>query len=903
VKCSAYFVVSLLGLAMAVAIVGCGGGSGTQASLTVPPSDVVVAITPATATVQADNTAQFTATVTGDTSNKGVTWTVSCSSGPCGSISPPATLSGVAVTYTAPNTSPASDLAVTITATSAAKSSVSSSATVTVPGTAPPSVTVSVTQSASTVPIGTTAKITATVTGDPANKGVSWSVSCLPGPCGTVLPTKTLSGAATTYTAPTAFPPGDLSVTITATSVDNVAVSNSVVVTVPGTTVSIIQSADTVEAAGAAQLTASVTGDPKNDGVTWTVSCSPTPCGAVSPVNTKSGVVTAYTAPSIPPASDLTVTITATSNFNRLVSNSAVITVLAITVSVTPSSALLPQNVSEKFTATVNHDPAHKGVIWRLTQGGTDCSPACGTFAPSDTLETTYTAPKMLPPADASAVLTASAKQDLTKSDGAAITISAGTVKLVPATVDFGRWLVRFTSSPRSITLTNTGNSPLTITGITITGTNSSEFFQENNCGKTVAAGSFCILTLTFRPAMFGLRRASVSISDDSVDSPQQVSVSGTGFTRRGFQHENAVRSAVAHSAAAEVPLPGGPEKVGTRVMNLVDSARKDPYLAGSARRELLVRFWYPASLTQACKPAAYTSPQVWNYFSHLLGFPLPEVVTNSCADAAITEGLHPVIVFTPGYTATFTDYTFIFEDLASHGYVVASVDHTFEATAVEFPDGRLVKSIFGSHLGPKLRGDNEALSMATSVRLEDLKFVVNELEHLNAAADNPFTGKFDMSRLAIAGHSLGGAAAFLALERDLRFRTGIIIDGHLPPALIHPTQRPVLLLAAGRESWSEDECQLWNSLRGPRVAINLRGAEHVTPSDAVWLARDAIDAGTMGPVQTIAAVRDYMATFLDANLRGRPVDPLLIGSSSAYPDAMVITRMQSLCSGTTADK
>ncbi len=74
----------------------------------------------------------------------------------------------------------------------------------------------------------------------------------------------------------------------------------------------------------------------------------------------------------------------------------------------------------------------------------------------------------------------------------------------------------------------------------------------------------------------------------------------------------------------------------------------------------------------------------------------LPEVRTNSCLDAPIAEGAHPVILFSHGYTGAFTDYTFIFEDLASRGYVVASVDHTYEATAVEFPDGRFVKSVFG---------------------------------------------------------------------------------------------------------------------------------------------------------------------------------------------------------------
>jgi len=47
-------------------------------------------------------------------------------------------------------------------------------------------------------------------------------------------------------------------------------------------------------------------------------------------------------------------------------------------------------------------------------------------------------------------------------------------------------------------------------------------------------------------------------------------------------------------------------------------------------------------------------------------GVPLPEVKTNSCEDAIVASGAHPVVVFTPGYTGTFTDYTFLFEDLAA---------------------------------------------------------------------------------------------------------------------------------------------------------------------------------------------------------------------------------------------
>lgn len=358
------------------------------------------------------------------------------------------------------------------------------------------------------------------------------------------------------------------------------------------------------------------------------------------------------------------------------------------------------------------------------------------------------------------------------------------------------------------------------------------------------------------------------------------------------------MRSALATQSMVAVPSPTGPSRVGTRVMDLVDSMRDDPLADNGTKRELLVRFWYPATLAQDCERAGYTSPQVWSYFSELLGIPLPEVETNSCLDAPITDGAHPVVVFTHGYTGTFTDYTFLFEDLASRGYVVAAVDHTYEATAVEFFDGRLVKSLFGSHLAEDtLRADSQAFSLAVSVRLKDLAFIMDELRRLNAGADRAFSGKLDMSRVALAGHSLGATAALLGVEQEPRFRVGIIIDGGVPDASVRVIQKPVLLLAMGREQWSDEECRLWSDLRGPRLAVNFEGAEHVTPSDAVWLAKYTVKTGTMGPEKTIEALRNYIATFLDANLRGRQFDPLLTGPSSDYPDAAVTTQKQLLCS------
>jgi dienelactone hydrolase len=466
-------------------------------------------------------------------------------------------------------------------------------------------------------------------------------------------------------------------------------------------------------------------------------------------------------------------------------------------------------------------------------------------------------------------------------------------VKFNPTSLNFVNIKVGHSSS-KTTTLTNTGGTALSISGITITG--STAFSQKSNCGTSVKAGGSCTITATFTPPSVGSFSGAVSVSDNGGGSPQQVPLSGTGIKSGGASA--AARSALANSRTAAVPGTTGPSKVGTRVMDLVDSTRDDPFLADGTKRELLVRFWYPASLGQDCKRAGYTSPQVWSYFSELLGMPLPEIKTNSCLNAPITESRHPVIVFTHGYTGTFTDYTFLFEDLASRGYVVASVDHTYEATAVQFPDGRFVKSVFGSHLAEDtLQTAAQSLSFAVWMRSQDLKFVVDELARLNGEAGGPFAGKLDLTKVAVAGHSLGGLAALLGLTQDARFKAAVLLDASMPDGSAGVTQTPVLVLATGREQWSDEECRLWSDLRGPRFAVNLKGAEHLTPSDAVWLAKYAVRTGAMGPEKTIEALRNYIAAFLDANLRGKPFDPLLRGPASDYPDAAVTTQKQLLCS------
>jgi hypothetical protein len=124
----------LVGLAFALSNFGCGGGEQTAATL---PDPISVSVSPASVTVQASTTQQFTATVANDSANKGVTWSVTCSTAPCGSVSPTSTASGAATTYTARSTTPGSSLTVTLTATSVSDTTKSAAATITTPAPQP----------------------------------------------------------------------------------------------------------------------------------------------------------------------------------------------------------------------------------------------------------------------------------------------------------------------------------------------------------------------------------------------------------------------------------------------------------------------------------------------------------------------------------------------------------------------------------------------------------------------------------------------------------------------------------------------------------------------------------------------------------------------------------------------
>jgi hypothetical protein len=103
--------------------------------------------------------------------------------------------------------------------------------------------------------------------------------------------------------------------------------------------------------------------------------------------------------------------------------------------------------------------------------------------------------------------------------------IPAPAVSLSPTTLTFAKQTVGTTSAAKTVTLTNTGNATLNITSISASG----DFAQTNNCGSSVVAGAGCVIQVTFTPTRQGGRTGTVTVTDNAANSPQLVSLSGTG--------------------------------------------------------------------------------------------------------------------------------------------------------------------------------------------------------------------------------------------------------------------------------------------------------------------------------------------------------------------------------------
>jgi len=341
------------------------------------------------------------------------------------------------------------------------------------------------------------------------------------------------------------------------------------------------------------------------------------------------------------------------------------------------------------------------------------------------------------------------------------------------------------------------------------------------------------------------------------------------------------------------LPAPTGSHPVGTTSLYLKDTSRADPWVPEVPFRELMVSLFYPARSTGAHR-ASYLTPRESELILKDAGITsVPyDVLSKTRIDAyadAPPSGRPPgapLIVLSPGFGNPRSELTGLAEDLASNGYVVATIDHTYDSVATTFPDGRVTTCVaceVPDH-------DPTFWQKVDQVRAADVSFVLDRLTAPDPAW--PAAALIDPSRIAMAGHSAGGSAAQAAMVADRRIRAGIDMDGVTNGALPDTgLSRPFLFL--GRQNnftpgmpsaagWEGD----WPHLTGWKRWLVVSGAIHPSFTDLSLLADQlGIDLGAdLSGTRGLQITRTYVRAFFDQHLRNRP-QPLLNAPSPAYPE------------------
>ncbi len=351
-----------------------------------------------------------------------------------------------------------------------------------------------------------------------------------------------------------------------------------------------------------------------------------------------------------------------------------------------------------------------------------------------------------------------------------------------------------------------------------------------------------------------------------------------------------AAASSATDDPTLSLPEPTGPLPVGMTPIHLVDEARADPWVP-EARRELMVSLWYPA--VPHGEPAPYTTGAVSAAIIESARLPvapdiLTTVETHSYDRARALPGRRSLVVLSPGAGLSRESLTSLAEDLASRGYVVAGVDHPYEARAVEFPDGRVAGCLLCER-----ESSAELGAWVARGRVADISFVLDELTRGRLWRHGP---TIDARHIAVVGHSLGGASAAATIVDDPRVDAGINMDGtfqvDFPEAGM---DRPFLMLgSASHEPGAGDEPDWPDNfarLGATSQWLQVPTANHGSFTDQLMFL-DQLGVPLPGGPSTVGGARGveitnaYVGAFLDRHLRGMDA-PLLDGPADAYPEVV----------------
>ena len=381
-------------------------------------------------------------------------------------------------------------------------------------------------------------------------------------------------------------------------------------------------------------------------------------------------------------------------------------------------------------------------------------------------------------------------------------------------------------------------------------------------------------------------------------------------------------------TAVPKIPSPSGPFGIGRIGCDWTDTSRHDDY-EPKRQRELMVYLWYPTAKSSVAKgqylPHAAQMdalPEIHRRMDHEFGPLWASIVSGEISSHAIDNApiassrtAFPVVTFSHGLGSSGFQYTVLIENLVSHGYIVASVEHTYTANAIWFPDGRVVTQHDDSPpdgLSPseRMRWIMNKTSVGISEGATDVRFVIDRMTQLNHDKQQfALAGTIDLNRIASMGHSAGAEFAARACQQDSRIQACVDLDGGMVPVAALPIyddnrtmRQPLLFLEAyhpdNRMGGTPDQIaeykkvkeQQLQQLRPGSYDVVLHSPEIAHPSFSdvplLFHGEDGFPETPIG-LHNLDLITQFTRAFLDKTLLGEK-QALFDGRTSPVPEAIV---------------
>ena len=379
------------------------------------------------------------------------------------------------------------------------------------------------------------------------------------------------------------------------------------------------------------------------------------------------------------------------------------------------------------------------------------------------------------------------------------------------------------------------------------------------------------------------------------------------------------------------MPAPTGASPIGTTRWVTTDPTRLESF-APDQKRQVEVVAWYPAAAAKGGARAPYLreTPAEVQSFAQLMRQPgvfdgLSNVVTHAMLDAppAARPARFPVIVFSHGYTGLPSSHTALFEDLASHGYAVLSIVHPYEATGAVIGGDKVITFLnekgamhqgimdvlneWGPEDGTMAKvtaaaddAEREKLMRGYLAALKNTDLVVKRwvldarlaLDQLpQAGAPGRLAARLDLSRIGVAGHSMGGVAGGQFCVEDRRCKAGLSLDGIPQYGTMIDTPMPAsfLMVYSGRPGRAGASDLIYRRSASKYYRVDVSGTMHLDFTDMNWWPGPLRRRGAYGaiaPKRAAYVTRLIVREFFDQELRGRK--SALLAGDTPMPDVTV---------------